>query len=398
MVWRTFFVSIPYKRRRKKLYYGNFDEKMDNLTNASSQLSLTPLGAGDLIDRAIRFYRKNFWTFIWIAAPPIIVGTLISIAWRILGRSLFNVDPLNDRIETGFYYLFMWFGSMIIWLVEVVATFTVMGGASRNFVRHLLFGEPITFRETYKNVKTRVFGLLTASTLITILLGFVGSIVLSIGYVVAALAILIAIAAFSFSPFIATILSIAIGVATAFGTGWLFFLIAVNFAYVPQAMLVEGQGITAAMGRSASLARGNVKRLYALFIFTLLTIYSALALFYVPLGWYAWIEGVQVFSFDADLIPAWYEVASQFIWQASLILMMPVWMIGLCLLYVDERVRHEGYDIELMAARRLGEIPAVPREFLNPLQPALARKTYMGEQPRIEPPSKNKPFTTLGLD
>jgi hypothetical protein len=42
------------------------------------------------------------------------------------------------------------------------------------------------------------------------------------------------------------------------------------------------------------------------------------------------------------------------------------------LLYVDDRVRHEGYDIELMAARRLGEIPAVPETYINPLQPALA--------------------------
>lgn len=365
------------------------------------QLALLPLGAGDLIDRAIRFYRKNFWTFIWIAAPPIIIGTLISIGWRVAARNLFNVGSANYPDEIGFYYLFLWFGSLIIWAIELVAMFTVMGGASRNFVRHLLFGEPITFRETYKNVKARVFGLLGASTLIALILGFIGFIVFTVGYVVALLGILIAIAAFSFSPFLATIVSIAIGVVTILGTGWLFFLIAGNFAYVPQAMLVEGQGVFAAMGRSSALARGNVKRLYALFIFTLLAIYSALALFYVPLGWYAWIEGVQVFSFgfDADMVPAWYEIASQFIWQASLILLMPVWMIGLCLLYVDERVRHEGYDIELMAARRLGEIPAVPSEFVNPLHPALAQKTYMENQPPNQPPpAKNKPLSTLGLE
>jgi len=47
-------------------------------------------------------------------------------------------------------------------------------------------------------------------------------------------------------------------------------------------------------------------------------------------------------------------------------------MVGLCLLYVDERVRGEGYDIELMAARRLGDIPNVPDTYLNPLQPALS--------------------------
>jgi hypothetical protein len=209
------------------------------------------------------------------------------------------------------------------------------------------------------------------------MLGFIGFIVFLIGYVVALIAVLIVISAFSFSPFIATIISIVLVLAILFGTGWLFFLIASNFAYIPQVMLVEGQGVFPAMGRSASLARANAKRLYALFIFTLLAIYSALALFYVPLGWYAWVEGVQIFTLNPDMVPAWYEIASQFLGQASLILLMPVWMIGLCLLYVDERVRHEGYDIELLAARRLGEIPAVPGNFINPLQPALSQKTYM---------------------
>ncbi|HEY0460952.1 MAG TPA: hypothetical protein VGC97_17585 [Pyrinomonadaceae bacterium] len=379
----------------------NSTEPMDNLTSSNSQLSLSPLGAGDLIDRAVRFYRKNFWTFIWIAAPPIFAGTLISVAWTFLARSLFNVDMVNRPGETMAYYWFLYLGSFFIWMVETVATFTVMGGASRNFVRHLLFGEPITFRETYRNVKTRVFALLAASTLITFILGVIGYFIFTIGIIIGFIAILIAVAAFSFSPFLATMVSIALGLGIAFGTGWLFFLIAGNFAYVPQAMLVEGQGVFAALGRSAALARGNVKRLYALFGFTLLATYSALALFYVPLGWYAWLEGIQVFtfSFDADAIPAWYEIVSQFVWQASLILLMPVWMIGLCLLYVDERVRHEGYDIELMAARRLGEIPAVPREFINPLQPALSQQPYMGNQTPPSPPAqKSKPFTTLGLD
>lgn len=367
---------------------------------ANSQLSLSPLGAGDLIDRAVRFYRKNFWTFIWIAAPPILVGTLISVAWTMLARNLFNVDLVNNPGETIFYYWFLWLGSLFIFLIEAVTAFTVMGGASRNFVRHLLFGEPITFRETYRNVKSRVFGLFAASTLITVALGFIGLIIFSIGYLVAIIAVFIVIAAFSFSPFIATMISIALALTIAFGTGWLFFLIAANFAYVPQVMLVEGQGVMAAMGRSASLAKSNVKRLYALVVFTILAIYSALALFYVPLGWYAWAEGVQILTFNADTIPAWYEIASQFLGQASLILLMPVWMIGLCLLYVDERVRHEGYDIELLAARRLGEIPAVSSEFVNPLQPALAQKPFMANaQPPIQAlPKKKTPHSMLGLD
>lgn len=359
-------------------------------TQNQTSLLLTPLGAGDLIDRAVRFYRQNFWTFVWIAAPPIIFGMLVSFGWRMLGRELFSVSAARNSEELVGYYLFVGFGNMIIWLTEAVAALTVMGGASRNFVRHLLFGEPITFRETYRNVRKRLGGLIVASSFITILLGFIGTFIFYFGLIVALLAVGISVAVLSFSTFITVVVSVILVSGVAFLTGWLFFLIASRFAYIPQVMLVEGQGVFAAIGRSTSLAGGNVKRLAALFIFTTVATYSALSLLYIPLGWYAYLQGIEILAFDADTVPAWYEIASQFVGQISFILLMPVWMVGLCLLYVDERVRHEGYDIELMAARRLGEIPAVPQNFVNPLQPALAQNQSQSQPQKSE-------MTTLGL-
>ena len=327
-----------------------------------------------------------------IAAPPIIAGTLISIGWTFLGREIFSVGAARGSAEKIFYALFTWLGTMLIWVTETVATLTVMGGASRNFVRHLLLDEPLSFRETYKNVRKRLVGLLTASTIITILLGFLGFIIFYIGFIAAFLAVTLTVLALSFSPFLIIVVSFLLTLAISFGTGWLFFLPASRFAYVQQAMTVEGLGVTSAFGRSAALASGNVKRFAALFIFSTVATYSALSLFYIPLGWYAYIEGVNIFSFDKDLIPAWYEIAAQVISQTSFILLTPVWMIGLCLLYVDERVRHEGYDIELLAARRLGEIPAVPVNFTNPLQPAL------GNTPAPTNYKQDASLTTLGLN
>jgi hypothetical protein len=367
---------------------------MNSSTSSNAQLSITPLGAGDLIDRAVRFYRQNFWTFVWIAAPPVVIGTLISICWTILGRKVFAVGASNNSGEMFFYYLFTWSGAIMIWLTETVATLTVMGGASRNFVRHLLFGEPLAFRETYKNVRTRLGGLIVASTVIAVLLGVIGSTIFYFGLIFIVIAIALTAVAFSFSPFLIIIISFLLSVAVAVGTGWLFFLVASRFAYVPQVMLVEGQSVSAALARSTSLASGNVKRFAALFVFTTVATYSALSLFYIPRGWDAYLEGVQLFTFDADAIPAWYEIASQFIWQASFILLTPIWMIGLCLLYVDERVRHEGYDIELLAARRLGEIPAVPVDFVNPLQPALANQTVSNQARRRQ----DSTISPLGLN
>lgn len=362
---------------------------MNILDSSHQHLSLTPLGAGDLIDRAVRFYRKNFWTFVWIAAPPVLIGMLISIGWMMLGRSLFSVGSTYDPFEQSIYYIFLWLGGIVIWLAETVATLTVMGGASRNFVRHLLFGEPITFRETYKNVRQRFFGLVAASILITGLLSIVVITIFYFGLIVGILGVMLVAGFFSFFPPLAFMIGLVIGLAIAFVTLWLIFLIMSRFVYVPQVMLVEGRGVFSAIGRSTSLASGNVKRLASLFIFTTVAAYSALAIVYIPLSWYAWANGIELFSFDPDIIPVWYQIATQVISQGSLILLMPVWMIGLCLLYIDERVRHEGYDIELMAARRLGEIPDVPPEFVNPLQPALA------DQMQTE--KRTSQITSLGL-
>ena len=366
---------------------------MQQNISVDSQLSLVPLGPGDLIDRAVRFYRGNFWTFVFIAAPPVVTGTIISVGWTFLARSFFSVSAANNALDLTLYYLFVWLGSIVIWFTETVATLSVMGGASRNFVRHLLFNEPLTFRDTYENTWKRLGGLLVASSIIAVLLGTVGFVVLYIGFIVGALLIFLTIAALSTVPPLAVLVGIIFSTATTLGTLWLFFLIASRFAYVPQVMLVEGQGVFSAISRSASLASGNVKRLAALFIFSTAATYSALALFYIPLIWYAWAQGVEVFTFESDLVPAWYEIASQLIWQASLILLTPVWMVGLCLLYVDERVRHEGYDIELMAARRLGEIPAVPHTYINPLQPALAAQKL--PEPLV--PARGSSLTTLNL-
>src|SRR5690606_7219919 len=113
-------------------------------------LAIVPLGAGDLIDRAVRFYRRHFAIYVMIAAIPVVAGTLLSVGWFYLARSIFLTTDGYDPLESGAYAVFVSLGSLVIWFTESVATLAVMGGASRNFVRHLLFGERINFRDTYR--------------------------------------------------------------------------------------------------------------------------------------------------------------------------------------------------------------------------------------------------------
>src|SRR5260370_17883261 len=86
-------------------------------------------------------------------------------------------------------------------------------------------------------------------------------------------------------------------------------------------MLVEGRTVGGAVGRSFGLASGNVRRLMATALFTFFATYSALMLLIIPLGWYAYLNGVDISPFNRFDPPPWYSIGYEVIWQCSHILL-----------------------------------------------------------------------------
>ena len=359
------------------------------MKSAQAELALAPLGAGDLIDRAVRLYRRHFLTLIRIAAPPVLVSavgsTLTTIAFRAIGAT-----PSSMRL---FLYILALMGGVLVIVAGSLFSLIVMGGAARNLVAHLLWDEPVSFRSTYAAVKSRFWGLFGASILIALWLTFCAWLAIMGFYLVFLVVFVGVVAIASVIPEFVTGIVVVFGVIGALvGALVLFFLLAGRMAYVPQAMLVEGRSVGSAIGRSFSLASGNVRRLMAMALFTFFATYSALALLIIPLGWYGWASGVDVSPFGSEW-PAWYAIGYEVILQCSHILLAPIWMLGLSLLYVDERVRHEGYDIELMAARQLPPMPELPG-VMSPFAPALVtRRTAQF----VPPPAPMPPQSVLGL-
>src|SRR5256884_3802653 len=99
---------------------------MNGPLNNPSDLSLAPLGAGDLIDRAVRLYRRHFMTLIRIAAPPVIINTL--------GSLLLTLGGLSTWSAGGVVLL-----SLLMFLIQVGLNVIVIGGASRNLITHLFW-------------------------------------------------------------------------------------------------------------------------------------------------------------------------------------------------------------------------------------------------------------------
>jgi hypothetical protein len=347
------------------------------MNSVDNELALAPLGAGDLIDRAVRLYRRHFLTLIRIAVPPVVVFALGSTITTIAFREL-SATP--DEVRMVLYVLMLLAGTVIMFGGSLFSLI-VMGGATRNLVAHLLWNEPVTARSTYRAVKSRFWGLFGASIVVALWLVFSSWLAFMAFYMIIAVVTIGAIAfAQALSGWVAAIVA-GLGTMIAIVVGLiLFFLLAGRMAYVPQAMLVEGRGIFSAVGRSFSLASGNVRRLMAMTLFTFFATYSALMLLMIPLGWYGYLNGVDLSPFGTNS-PAWYVIAYEVILQCSHIMLAPIWMLCLSLLYVDERVRHEGYDIELLAARQLPEMPQLAG-VVSPFAPALVT----GRAPRFVPP------------
>ena len=334
-------------------------------TSSANDLHLVPLGAGDLIDRAVRLYRLHLFTLMRIAAPPVAVSAIGSVAWTIGMREIFTTPDT----ATLLLHVLLLFAGGVLFVAGHIFSLIVMGGASRNLVTHLLWGEPVLVRTTYAAVRSRFWSLLGATLLVVMWLGLAMMVGSTAGYFVVIILIFAGVLLAQAAPvWLITIVGTVFGLLAMAVSLWLFFFMAGKVAYVPQVLLVEGKGVFDSIGRSFSLAKGNVRRLMAMTFFITFATYSALMLLVIPLEGFAWMNGVSLVPFQQW--PVGYSIAYSVLEPIGTILLAPVWMLGMSLLYVDERVRHEGYDIELMASQKLDPMPQL--DVTSPFAPAIS--------------------------
>lgn len=345
---------------------------------AKNQLAIAPLGAGDLIDRALRLYRRHLFVLIRTAAPPVIV---IAAGWMLMSISFRQIFITADssQLLLNIFLLTVSFGLMTTGYLLILV---VMGGATRTLVAHLLRNDPVTARATYTAVKGRFWGLMLASIIILIVVSFILYVVAFFAEIVVVAFVFVGMGLAQIAPpWVVAILLTLVGLCAVAVLMWGFFFLIGKIAYVPQVMLVEGKGVFEAIGRSFILAKANARRLMAMTLFTTIATGSALVLLVVLLLIIGSVSGYD--ATNSAEWPAWYTTSFSIIGPLSTILLTPVWMLGLSLLYVDERVRHEGYDIELMAARQLPELPDI--NVSSPLGTAL----YSMERKQPPPPPRS---------
>src|SRR5207244_7614213 len=108
------------------------------MDSASNELAVAPLGAGDLIDRAVRLYRQHFLTLVRIAAPPVLVSAVGSTITTITFRE-FTATSSEMRLA---FFVLLWVAGVVIIGCGSLFSSILMGGATRNLVAQLLWNVP----------------------------------------------------------------------------------------------------------------------------------------------------------------------------------------------------------------------------------------------------------------
>ena len=112
----------------------------------------------------------------------------------------------------------------------------------------------------------------------------------------------------------------------------LFFYLLVIWFFANEAIMVEGKGPIAALGRSSDLVRGTWWRVFGIgVVFVLMLAGLSVA------GW-----------IPAAIIGFSSPVAGSIVFTAVSVLVAPIYFIGRTLVYLDLRVRKEGYTLEAL--------------------------------------------------
>src|SRR4030095_2161617 len=104
---------------------------------------LEPISTGDVIDRAVRLYRRNFTPLVAITAVPTLIGYVVSVMfWSGYSSLLMSTTTSRGVPASAVWMLALGGLGYPVWAYVLLLT---VSGLSRVVGDHLMLSEPITF-------------------------------------------------------------------------------------------------------------------------------------------------------------------------------------------------------------------------------------------------------------
>jgi Membrane domain of glycerophosphoryl diester phosphodiesterase len=253
---------------------------------------LRPLSTGELLDRTFSLYHRNFVVFLGIVALPhlcVLAFQCLALAFQGSGTSKSSVSQM-----------FVWGLGAALLSIAVSAT---SHAATVVAVSQVHLDRPAGVMDSYSKVRSQIAA------------------VIGLSFVVGVLVILACIAL------------IVPGV-----------LLAVRWSLAVPAMVLENKGIRDAMSRSTELTLGNRGRVFVVWLLFVILNIGFNWLLHWPIEVAA---GVSTMAALHHVAVGW-QVASLVATFLSVCLVGPLATIAFSLVYFDERVRKEAFDLQLM--------------------------------------------------
>jgi hypothetical protein len=309
---------------------------------------LEPMSTGDVIDRAVRIYRRNFVPLLSIAAMPSLIGYLATtFFWFGYSKMLLSATETDVPEISPFSFLMMAIGGILypFWLFAMLLT---VSGMSRVIGDHIMLDEPITFRKCFAAARKRLGDIFLMGLLSLVILFVVSILLYIIFFIVIIVAVLLAgvTASANLPPWlVGTVTGIAVLVAIGLGIAAALIIVA-RVVFLPQIVMIEGLTAGSSIGRAMDLGKGNWYRVGGIVLFTYFVSLSLLSALTLPV--LAALYFTNVLTAEFMVSPTWNILYASFNQLANL-LCLPIWIISYTLLYFDSRVRKEAYDLELLA-------------------------------------------------
>jgi len=293
---------------------------------------LRPLRLGELLDQAIRLYRRNFLTFIGIIAVvyvPLMV--LQTAATTLLSSSIGNIASSTspEEIFTNYAYWGGLLSTMVLGFLRFIFVQGIATGALTRAVADNYLGRPTSIMDAYRGIGKSWISLLAA-------LLFVGLL--------------------AFGVLLWWIIVPCVGWFT--GLGMLGFLTAAVSPLVAPVVVLEEQNAIASVQRAWNLARRRfwpvLGYIIVLYLFNLLIVNGPLAIVNVILA--------QTFrSFhDTTLQLVFTSIIQALVSLVFILIYYPLQMTAFTLIYFDLRVRTEGFDLALLTTSDADQALTVP--------------------------------------
>lgn len=253
--------------------------------------ALRPMSISELLDRSFFLYRKHFYLFVGIVALPHLV--LLSLQ---LGAVV-----IRSKVAGFSGWTLPW---TLATMVVYVAALATSQGATVIAVSKVHLDHQTSVAESLRSMKSRI-------------------VYLSL---------------------------IMIGMGVGISTGFVLLIIpgiilSLMWALTIPVAVLEDKGLRDSVSRSAELTKGNRGRIFVIYFLFLVLTYTVYVLWEIPI---LILLGVFARANNPTTLPVWSQVAFPIGGFLTQCLVSPLLTIALSLVYYDQRVRKEGFDLELM--------------------------------------------------